>query len=113
MFGGGDVDLYLEEGEFKTDHLVKDKLEIFHTPGHASGEISIYWPEKKALAVGDVIFFQNIGRTDFPTGDDFMLKSSIEKLSKLDVEYMLCGHPYGHPGVIQGKDNVKQKMLYY
>lgn len=119
-FNLGKIDLYLPEGEIKADQLIQTRLEILHTPGHSPGEISIYWPEKKALAVGDVIFYQNTGRVDLPGGDMSLLAKSIEKLSKLDVEYLLCGHPYGHPGVIQGKDAVKknidfikENILYY
>jgi len=44
------------------------------------------------LFSGDVIFNQGIGRTDLPGGDGQLLKTSIEKLSGLDVEYLLPGH---------------------
>jgi hydroxyacylglutathione hydrolase len=112
MFGGGKVDFYLKEGELKIDQLVQSKLEIFSTPGHSPGEVSIYWPDKKALAVGDVIFYHNTGRVDLPGGDPGLLKNSIEKLSKLDVEYLLCGHPYDHPGVVRGKDAVRKNFEF-
>ncbi len=112
MFGGGKVDLLLEEGELKLDKKIQEKLEIYHTPGHSPGHISIYWPSKKALAVGDVIFYRNTGRVDLPGGDPAQLKMSIDKLSKLDVEYLLCGHPYDNPGVIQGKDAVKKNFEF-
>ncbi len=112
MFGGGKIDLPLEEGELKLDNKVQEKLEIFHTPGHSPGHISIFWPAKKALAVGDVIFYHNTGRVDLPGGDPELLKKSIDKLSKLDVEYLLCGHPYDNPGVIQGKDAVRKNFEF-
>jgi hydroxyacylglutathione hydrolase len=110
MFGGGKVDVFLQEGELKHENLVAEIMEIYHTPGHSTGEVSIYWPAKKALAVGDVIFYHNTGRVDLPGGDPNLLKSSIDKLSELDVEYLLCGHPYEHPGVIQGKEAVKKNF---
>jgi hydroxyacylglutathione hydrolase len=112
MFGGGKVDLLLAEGDLKVDQLVQSKLEVYSTPGHSPGEVSIYWPEKKALAVGDVIFFRNTGRVDLPGGDPGLLKGSIDKLSRLDVEYLLCGHPYDHPGVIQGRELVKNNFEF-
>ncbi len=112
MFGGGKADLYLEEGELKTGDLFEEKLSVLHTPGHSSGEISLYWAAKKALAVGDVIFFRNTGRVDLPGGDGNLLKTSIERLAKLDVEFLLCGHPYDHPGVIQGRDAVRQNFEF-
>jgi hydroxyacylglutathione hydrolase len=112
MFGGGKVDFYLEEGELKHNQLFRTKLEIIHTPGHSTGEVCIYWPDKKALAAGDVIFYHNTGRVDLPGGDGSLLKKSIEKLSKLDVEYLLCGHPYENPGVIQGRDAVRDNFEF-
>jgi hydroxyacylglutathione hydrolase len=110
--GGTKVDLFLEEGELKMNPPLKDKLEIITTPGHSFGEVSIYWLSHKALAVGDVVFYHNTGRYDLPGGDPFKLKNSIEKLAKLDVEFLLCGHPYGHPGVIQGKEAVKKNFAF-
>lgn len=110
MFKGGEVDVALTEGLLKIDNLVTEKLEVIYTPGHSIGEMSLYWPSKKALAAGDVIFFHNTGRVDLPGGDPELLKESIEKMSKLDVEYLLCGHPYENPGVISGKDKVKENF---
>jgi glyoxylase-like metal-dependent hydrolase (beta-lactamase superfamily II) len=99
------VDIPLQEGEFKVKNTT---FEIYHTPGHSPGSISIYWPDKKALIVGDVIFQAGVGRTDFPGGDGNLLKQSIERLSGLDVEYLLPGHGE----IIQGKDNIKKNFDY-
>jgi len=99
------IDIPLKEGEFKVKNTT---FEIYHTPGHSPGSISIYWPEKKALIVGDVIFQAGVGRTDFPGGDGNLLKQSIERLSKLDVEYLLPGHGE----IVQGKDNIKKNFDY-
>ncbi len=99
------VDIPLQEGEFKVKNTA---FEIYHTPGHSPGSISIYWPEKKALIVGDVIFQAGVGRTDFPGGDGDLLKQSIERLSKLDIEYLLPGHG----DIIQGRDNIQRNFDY-
>jgi hydroxyacylglutathione hydrolase len=107
MFGGAKADLFLAEGEIRTVPPTSSKLEIIHTPGHSPGEICIYWPQSKALAVGDVVFYRSTGRTDLPGGDQDLLKTSIQKLARLDTEYLLCGHPYNHPGVIQGQKAIK------
>ena len=112
MFNGGKVDAFINEGPLKVGNLVKEPLEVIHTPGHSIGEISLYWPAKKALAVGDVIFYHNTGRVDLPGGSPQQLKESIEKLSKLEVEYLLCGHPYENPGVIIGKKNVRDNFEF-
>jgi hydroxyacylglutathione hydrolase len=111
-FDGNKIDLILKEGDLVSKDLIKDKIELIYTPGHAPGEISIYWPSQKALAAGDVVFFQNTGRCDLPGGDPSLLKKSIETLSKLDLEFLLCGHPYGHPGVIQGKETIKKNFSF-
>ncbi len=107
MFGGGKVDLFLSEGELQSNPPTVSKLEVFHTPGHSPGEICLYWPKAKTLAVGDVVFYRSTGRTDLPGGDQGLLKDSIQRLVKLDVEYLLCGHPYNHPGVIKGHEAIK------
>ena len=99
------VDFFLQEGEFKVKNTI---FEIYHTPGHSPGSISIYWPEKKALIVGDVIFQAGVGRTDFPGGDGNLLKQSIECLSKLDVEYLLPGHG----DIVKGSDRIKRNFEY-
>jgi len=112
LFKGGQVDVELAAGTLQIDQLVTQELSVIHTPGHSPGEVSLYWPAKKALAVGDVIFFRNTGRVDLPGGDPGLLKDSIAKMSKLDVEYLLCGHPYGHPGVIVGKAEVKANFEF-
>jgi len=52
----------------------------------------LYWPEKKALFTGDVVFPMGVGRTDFPGGDGALLRKSIERLAQLDGEWLLSGH---------------------
>lgn len=99
------VDFYLKEGNLL---LGKNDLQIYHTPGHSPGSISVYWPEKKVLITGDVVFNQGVGRTDFPGCDGGSLKKSIERLSRLEVE---CLFP-GHGDIIQGKREVIQNYNF-
>ncbi|MFC1904925.1 hypothetical protein ACFLXT_04100 [Chloroflexota bacterium] len=47
---------------------------------------------------------------DLPGGSAKALQQSIQRLSDLDIEYLLCGHPYGHPGIIEGKEAVKENF---
>ena len=61
------ISFYLKEGELKVGSKT---FQIIHTPGHSPGSISIYWPEKKALFTGDVVFPMGVGRTDFPGGTE-------------------------------------------
>ncbi len=95
--------IILNEGKWQVGDT---ELEVIHTPGHSPGSISIYWPEKKTLVCGDLIFERSVGRTDFPGGDGDLLKNSIQKLSKLDIEILLPGHM----NFIKGRDAVKENF---
>ena len=101
-------DFYLQEGQLNLGNGVN--LTILHTPGHSPGHISIYWPAEKVLIAGDVIFFGSTGRVDLPGGSAAALKQSIDNLSQLDIEYLLTGHQYGAPGIIQGKENIRRNF---
>ena len=80
----------------KTDVPVKDgdeitvgsmKCKIIETPGHSIGGVCFYFEEDGVLISGDTLFFESVGRTDFPTGDAGALRTSIvEKLYKLPDE---------------------------
>jgi len=52
-------------------------LEVFHTPGHSPGGISLY--TEGHVFTGDAIFRGSIGRTDLPGGDHRLLIDSIRK----------------------------------
>jgi glyoxylase-like metal-dependent hydrolase (beta-lactamase superfamily II) len=93
-------DILLQEGDMKIGDLT---FQVMHTPGHSPGSICLYWPEKKVLFTGDVVFNQGVGRTDLPGGNGQDLKASIRKLSKLEVDHLLSGHG----DVISGRDLVK------
>ncbi len=99
------IDFHLQEGELK---LGKKTFQVIHTPGHSPGSISLYWPEKKALFTGDVVFPMGVGRTDFPGGDGALLLQSIERLSRLDAEWLLSGHGE----VIKGKRTIQQNFAF-
>ena len=100
---------------FKINSYLKDSLkldgidlEIIHTPGHSPGSICIYWRKRKVLICGDLIFENSFGRTDLPGGDATLIKNSIEKISKLDAEYLLPGHG----NIIEGRVNIRNNFNY-
>ena len=68
-------DRLLEEG----DQLELEDicLKIIHTPGHSPGHISLIGEE--IAFVGDVIFREGIGRTDFPGGSYPQLEDTIRR----------------------------------
>jgi len=81
-------------------------FEVIHTPGHSPGSVCLYWPDRKTLFTGDVVFNQGVGRTDLPGGDGEKLKESIRKISRLDVDYLLTGHG----DIVAGEEAVKQNF---
>ncbi|MBN2034897.1 MAG: MBL fold metallo-hydrolase [Deltaproteobacteria bacterium] len=95
-------DFLLREGELHLEEMI---FQVLHTPGHSPGSLCLYWPLKKALFSGDVIFHQGLGRTDLPGGNAEALKTTIRRLSQLDVEYLLPGHGGWVSGRQQVKDN--------
>lgn len=86
-----DINFSLELKEGSMD-INGTELQIIHTPGHTPGSISIYWPEKKALACGDLLFDHSFNRRDLPGTDYGKLCESIERLMALDIEYLMPGH---------------------
>jgi hydroxyacylglutathione hydrolase len=89
------------------DLVIGDKIfQVILTPGHSPGSICLYWPEKKVLFTGDVVFSQSIGRTDLPGGSGKQLKESITRLAELDVD-VLCP---GHGEIVNGRESVKKNF---
>ena len=107
------IDFYLKEGELL---LGKEIFNIYSTPGHSPGSLSIYWPERRVLFTGDLVFYGGIGRTDFPEGNPKLLIESIERLSRLDTEILLPGHGetvMGRDLVLQNFEFIRQNFYAY
>lgn len=109
---GGKVDLYLQEGELLLGADKPMKLNVYHLPGHSPGHVTLYWSDQKVLIAGDVVFYRSTGRVDLPGGNADALKQGILRLSQLDIEYLICGHPYGHPGVIKGREAIRENFEF-
>ena len=58
-------------------------FEVLHIPGHTPGHVVFYCAEAKLLIAGDVLFYETIGRTDFPRSNHQDLIDNIR--SKLLV----------------------------
>ena len=82
------------------------RLRVLVTPGHSPGSVCLYWPERKALFTGDVVFHQGVGRTDLLGGDGSLLKESIRRLASLDAEYLLPGHG----DIVTGREAVRSNF---
>ena len=90
----------LESLPIKADRLVEDgdiiafgnqALKVLFTPGHTPGSMCCYAPG--VLFSGDTLFRQNVGRCDFPGGDQAALARSIQQ--KL---FVLPGETAVNPG---------------
>lgn len=71
---------------FRPDHWLNDgdivelgsvRLNVIHCPGHTPGHVVFFEPISRHAFVGDVLFKDGIGRTDFPKGDHAALIASI------------------------------------
>jgi hydroxyacylglutathione hydrolase len=70
------------------------KLRVIHTPGHTAGGICLYSQPDGVVFVGDTLFADSVGRTDFPGGNMRQLIECIkEKLLTLpDDTVVYPGH---------------------
>jgi hydroxyacylglutathione hydrolase len=87
----------------KADYLVDEpdvieaagiKLKVLHTPGHTPGGMCLYCENENAVFVGDTLFADSVGRTDFPGGNMRQLIEGIKtKLLTLpDDTVVYAGH---------------------
>ena len=71
-------------------------LKVIHTPGHTPGSICLLLanPQEKILFSGDTLFYEGIGRTDFPGASSKLLIGSINtRLFVLDDDTLVYpGH---------------------
>jgi len=93
LIGEGDREVLAQSGvtEREPDELLsegrslklgKDELEVWETPGHSPGSITLAEREKRYIFSGDLIFAGGFGRTDFPGGSTEELRSSLARLIK-------------------------------
>lgn len=83
---------FLQEGEKL--YVGNYAFEVLHVPGHTPGHVVFYCEDAKLLIAGDVLFYESIGRTDFPKGDHVALLTHIRnKLYTLpDDVRVIPGH---------------------
>lgn len=105
-------DFYIKEGQLNLGRKSNLDLDIIEAPGHSPGSLCFYWPEKKVMVTGDVVFYGGIGRTDLPMGDSSLLKKSIERLSEYDIDYLLPGHSTEFGGIVVGKEKVQHNFTF-
>ena len=86
------------------------ELLVLHTPGHTPGGICLYSEQDSVAFVGDTLFAESVGRTDFPGGSMSQLTSSIrEKLFSLPDETKV--YPGHGPATSVGHEKTHNPFL--
>ena len=85
-------DMFFVDGQEVS--VLGTKMRALLTPGHTPGGGCYYFPEEKMIFTGDTLFWESVGRSDFPGGSASALIRSIrEKLMTLpDDVSVLPGH---------------------
>lgn len=86
------VGRYLKDGEEIS--IGQIKLQVIATPGHTPGGICLYCEAYKVLFSGDSLFRTQIGRCDFPGGNEQQLIQALKTriLTLPDDVQVLPGH---------------------
>ncbi len=85
-----EVDLLLEEGS--AIDLGDLRLEVLHTPGHCSGSICLYEPDRRMLFSADTIMARGVIGGVLNSGNTCDYITSLERLKRLRVDLLLPGH---------------------
>ncbi|MFV0241009.1 MAG: MBL fold metallo-hydrolase [Lacrimispora sphenoides] len=71
------ADGYEEDGAILP--LAGMAFKVLLTPGHTSGSVCYLIESENVLISGDTLFLESLGRTDFPTGSQSQILSSIKE----------------------------------
>lgn len=98
---------------FKKSNLEENKeykigdftFKCIYTPGHSKDSVTFYFEEDKTMFVGDFIFKESMGRTDFPGGSDTEMKESITKILEYPLDTKLYPGHYDNTTLEYEKKN--------
>jgi glyoxylase-like metal-dependent hydrolase (beta-lactamase superfamily II) len=87
------------------------KLRVIHAPGHTPGGICLYAEQHGVVFVGDTLFADSVGRTDFPGGNMRQLIEGIKtKLLILPDETVV--YPGHGPETTIGGEKANNPFLH-
>ncbi len=87
------------------------KLRVIHTPGHTPGGICLYAEQDGVVFVGDTLFADSVGRTDFPGGNMRQLIEGIkQKLLILPDDTVV--YPGHGPETTIGREKANNPFLH-
>lgn len=104
------ISSYFEENEIIS--LGNTNLKVLFTPGHTAGSVCFYEGKHKLLFSGDTLFNNAVGRTDLHSSSSEQLKNSLQKLSKLQIEFLLPGHGPILSGTKENKKNIERMLEF-
>ena len=89
----------VDQAGISADWVVEDGddvygLKIVHLPGKSPGEIALFWPERRALLVGDALIapYGKIKTVpDDKMDDPALLRRSLDRLKTLAYDVLLVG----------------------
>jgi glyoxylase-like metal-dependent hydrolase (beta-lactamase superfamily II) len=86
------------------------RLEVFHTPGHTRGGISLYWQSGGVVFTGDALFAGSVGRADLEDGSLEELTEGIRKKLLVLPEKTVV-YPGHGPSTTIGKEKRSNPFL--
>lgn len=102
---------YIDKELIEFDKIIVGDMnfQVYETPGHTIGGISLYG--EGMVFTGDTLFKGSMGRTDFDTGDPQAILNSLYKLAQLpDNTVVYPGH--GPQTTIGDEKQSNQFMIY-
>ncbi|MEO0072531.1 MAG: MBL fold metallo-hydrolase [candidate division WOR-3 bacterium] len=91
------ADVLLNDGD--TIKVGNTELKVIHTPGHTPGSICLV--ADKFCFTGDTLFYDSIGRTDFPHSSEQKIFESLKKLSKILADELIIYPGHGEWGLMR------------
>jgi glyoxylase-like metal-dependent hydrolase (beta-lactamase superfamily II) len=84
--------------DIESEKSLTDLFTIFHTPGHTSSSICLYYKKSNVFFTGDTYFGPGVfGRTDLPLSDISEMKESLTVIQSIINKYkpiIAPGHDY-------------------
>ncbi|MDW7988307.1 MAG: MBL fold metallo-hydrolase, partial [candidate division WOR-3 bacterium] len=91
------ADVLLDDGD--TIKIGNLELKVLHTPGHTPGSICLIGD--KFCFTGDTLFYDSIGRTDFPGSSEELMFKSLKKLSTVLTDELIVYPGHGEWGIFR------------
>lgn len=96
--------IYFRDGD--VFNVGSSKLKVIHTPGHTADSVAFYDAENSLAFVGDTIFKDSVGATNFPGGNERQLADSIlNRIFQLPNETVLYAGHFDETNVLTEKSN--------